>query len=283
MLHSRQSALMASQLAAKQMADRAGNNGPVMTNQNSSKGFVSNQSNSSVGVEPTPALTSSPSLPNAAFAGSHHGIEEPPHYTDLPLASLVPLLGTALSCRFRDTTVTAIMKSSIRRRVLESMILKLLLMHFEDGGAEKHCCILLADNVQWMDGYSMRVLLRFLRLMTSGVFIGTMRQYTPLPAESTNTTEVPKKRNIIGYMGKLCVHMKLKPLGAADVKLIMERCVGSTLLLAHPEIIAPGNVSQLLERSGGSPFHAMVMAQGLRKALISGRFTCKSRCLCVGH
>ena len=185
------------------------------------------------------------------------------------LEDLVPLLAGVLQCKFRETAVTQLIRGAQRRRVMETMVVRILLIYLESS-----CNMIMVDNVQWIDGYSLRILVRLQKAMTSGMFIGTMR---PLEALATSETvagsEAHKRRRLVTAMQSMCTHIKMKPLSAADVKVIIERCVGSALLTSYPEILSYQNVNQLLERAGGSPFHAIVLAQGLRKALLSGKFT----------
>jgi len=58
-----------------------------------------------------------------------------------------------------------------------------------------------------------------------------------------------------------------------DIKVIIEKTIGYRLLMRFPVVLSTENVERIKDRSGGSPYHAAILATGLKNSLLAGRFT----------
>ena len=210
-------------------------------------------------------------------AHSSHG------HQDFPLVELIPLLGVVLGKKIRDTRLTANLHPTRRRQLTDAFVLRLLIMGLQDK-----IDIILIDSLQWCDRQSTRILLRFVYGMKRGIFLGTCRAITETgapqlqsvkeTAPSGNTAlaskivERKRRAHYISTFKSFCTNIKINPLDTTEIKILLERIIGRELMQQKPGVLSDANVRKVVERSGGSPFHAAVLAAGLKNALKAGKF-----------
>lgn len=216
-------------------------------------------------------IGSIPKTQKTSFGGIVRLIDQADsHSVQASLVDLVPLLGPVLGTTFNDNAVTSPLRISLRKTLLEAYLVKILHVGVTSGLFN----FILVENLQWIDTSSLRVLIRLLNILKSGLVICTSRPAVDHSVASITAPKALYRQRLLSVLfDQFKQTFDLKPLSVVDVRHIIERHIGPALLSMHPNILSTLNVSQLFQRAGSSPFHAVLLSQGLQRALVTGTFT----------
>ena len=189
------------------------------------------------------------------------------------LEEIIPLLGEVFGATLHESTTTKDMSREAKHILLDLLILRLLLASVDRGDFPVD--VFLVDNLQWCDWPSLRILLRLVKRLPRGVFIGTTRSVADIDRVAANcsTTERHRRQLAITAIMDEGLVMRPPPLSSSEIQLIVEQILGAKLLLANPSVLSDSNVEHIRDRAGGSPFLVSVLATGLKNALLSGKYT----------
>jgi len=212
---------------------------------------------------------------------------------DYDLMQLIPLLSQIYSLPLQDSDRTKGLKRKSRDDLLESFVVRLLYLSCVRADTK----VVVVDSLHWCDYWSLRIIYRFMMLAVphsptaSTLFLGSntrpdtaRNKYnfignTLLIAMTRPLDEIeknPKRQKHFKLLTSALSRakiIKLRPFTAQEVKTVVELTLGQELLLLHPNALSSNNIRSVLERSNGSPTHAIILAVGMKNALQLRAFT----------
>ena len=205
------------------------------------------------------------------------------------LVDLVPLLEPVLSIHIKQNAVTYAIDPKEKRIVAEAFVLKLLLI-----GMEIEPTVVYVDSVQWVDRASLKLLTKFIGMVNLGMVVLTVRASNSRKAPalkddagspvkrarpSMSTIRTPRRSFTDDVINSYLVSIssqstivKLKSLDDAEIRELIEKVVGSTLLRNRSSVLSADNVRQMREKSGGNPAYMVSLSTGIKNAIVRGNY-----------
>ena len=232
--------------------------------------LLSGKAQSSVRQARLPAHGSSRQM--SGLDVGRHNSEDDISVAGLVLRDLTPLVGEVFDIKMVENLATAGLSKQKRKELLEALLVQIFQVACGPNGC---VTVMIVDNLQWCDWPSMKILVRVLRRLPKGLFIGLTRPLEEIQRMRCFQSSLERQRlhKAVMYILSLSQTVTPPPLSAAEVQLIIERTIGARLLQTFPSATSSHNVECVLERCGGSPLHATVLAGGLKNALLQGKFT----------
>ena len=189
---------------------------------------------------------------------------------EITFQDLIPLLCEIFNKNFEENETTAMFTKEVRHVMLDFLLIKIFLVALSSS-----LDAILVDNLQWCDWASLRMFVRLVRRMPRGVFIGTTRSVEEINRNlaAGSTAERQRRQMAIMTLIAMSTYIQPPPLNASEIQIIIEKTLGARLLLAYPSVLSSSNIELIMNRAGGSPFHASVLAAGLKNALMAGKYT----------